>query len=241
MEQLRGKTALITGASRGIGRAIAVQLAKCGVNIALCGRDIDKLTELEIELKSFGVFTLICGGDITDPDIIMKTIEVAAYHFGGIDILINNAGIAMPNSIEQSTAEDFDLHIAINARAPFLFCKYAIPHLRKSSLPTIINLSSVVGYKGYINQGIYTASKHALIGFTKVLAQELHKDGIRVHVLAPGGVDTDMVASTRPDINRNELIAPEEIAQIVEFLLTHRGNAVIDEINIRRASNSPWK
>ena len=131
--------------------------------------------------------------------------------------------------------------MAVNARAPFLFCREAIPYLRKSDIPTIINISSVVGVKGYVNQGAYTASKHALMGMTKVLAQELHKDGIRVHVISPGGVATDMVTKTRPDLDISELVTPDEIADIVIFLLINRGNAVIDEINVRRHSNSPWK
>lgn len=241
LQSLKGKVAIITGASRGIGREIAKTLAKNKINLVLCGRDEKKLKDLQLEIKKFGVLSEICIGDISDESVIVKTIEKTSKAFGGIDILINNAGIAIPKPIIQSTSDDFDMHININVKAPFLLCKYAIPHLKKSDCPTIINLSSVVGYKGYINQGIYTTSKHALVGFTKVLAQELHQFGIRVHIVAPGGVDTEMVSATRPDINKSELMSPQEIADIVEFLLIHRGNAVIDEINIRRATNSPWK
>jgi 3-oxoacyl-[acyl-carrier protein] reductase len=131
--------------------------------------------------------------------------------------------------------------MAINARAPFLLCREAVPHLRKSDGATIINISSVVGRKGYVNQGAYSASKHALMGFTKVLAQELFEEDIRVYVLSPGGVATEMVTQMRPDIDPDNLIDPEDFAEIVRFLLTHRNSAVIDEINVRRASNSPWK
>ena len=131
--------------------------------------------------------------------------------------------------------------MAVNARAPFLLSKEAIPYLKRSDMATIINISSVVGVKGYINQGAYTASKHALMGLTKVLAQEVFQDGIRVHVISPGGVATSMVELTRPDIDPSTLISPEEIAEIVLFLLTHRGNAVIDEINVRRSANPPWR
>jgi 3-oxoacyl-[acyl-carrier protein] reductase len=104
-----------------------------------------------------------------------------------------------------------------------------------------VNIASVVAVKGYVNQGAYTASKHALLGFTKVLARELHREGIRVHVISPGGVATDLIPSMRPDIPPETLIQPEEIAEIVWFLLSHRGNAVIDEVNVRRISNEPWK
>jgi 3-oxoacyl-[acyl-carrier protein] reductase len=131
--------------------------------------------------------------------------------------------------------------MAVNARAPFLLSKEAISYLKRSDIATIINISSVVGIKGYVNQGAYTASKHALMGFTKVLAQEVFQDGIRVHIISPGGVATGMVELTRPDIDPSTLISPEEIAEIVLFLLTHRGNAVIDEINVRRSATPPWR
>lgn len=158
-----------------------------------------------------------------------------------MDILINNAGIAIQKSLNETSVSEWDLHMAINARAPFLLCRGAIPYLKKSDAATIINISSVVGYKGYINQGAYTVSKHALMGLTKVLAQEVFKDDIRVHVIAPGGVLTDMVTQMRPDLDTSMLITPEEIADIALFILTHRGHAVIDEINVHRFSNSPWK
>jgi len=129
----------------------------------------------------------------------------------------------------------------VNARAPFLLCREAVPYLKNSDIATIINISSLVGIKGYINQGAYTASKHALMGFTKVLAQEVHQDGIRVHIISPGVIDTEMETMTESDIDPFDLMSPDEIAEIVLFLLTHRGNAVMDEINIRRASNLPWR
>ena len=105
---------------------------------------------------------------------------------------------------------------------------------------TIIQIVSVIGVKGYMNQGAYTASKHALMGMSKVLAQEVQPDNIRVHTILPGGVATDMIAEVRPDLKKSELMAPEDIADIVFFLLTHRSNAVIDDIHVRRASSTPW-
>ncbi len=129
----------------------------------------------------------------------------------------------------------------INAKVPYFLCKYAIPYLKNSEIPTIINISSVVGYKGYVNQSVYTASKHALHGFTKVLAQEVHENGIRVHLISPGGVATDLVNKVRPDLEKTSLIQPSEIAEIIVFLLKFRNNAVIDEIQIRRKDNIPWK
>jgi 3-oxoacyl-[acyl-carrier protein] reductase len=128
----------------------------------------------------------------------------------------------------------------VNARAPFLLCKKAIPHLKLSKQASIINISSVVGRKGYVNQTAYSASKHALTGFTKALAKELHPLGIRVHLISPGGVATDMINKTRPDLVGTGLIQPSEIADIIEFLINKRGNVMIDEINLRRSSTIPF-
>ena len=241
MNLLKGKTAIVTGASRGIGRAISVALAQHGVNLALSSRSMDSLKGVLEEIALLGVDVVPCPVDIADPaspaEIVRKTVD----RFGGIDILINNAGIAIPRHISETPTEEWDLHMAINARAPFLMCREAIPYLKKSKAATIINISSVVGRKGYVNQGAYTASKHALMGMTKVLAQELHQDDIRVHAISPGGVATEMVQKTRPDLDISVLITPQDIVDIVIFLLTHRTNAVIDEINVRRAGNQPWK
>jgi len=231
----------VTGASRGIGRAISLMLARNGVNLAINSTSVDNLRAVEKELTMLGVDVLLCPADLSHPDTPSTIIKQVVDRFGGLDILINNAGIAIPKPLSQTSAEEWDLHMAVNARAPFLLCREAIPYLRKSDAASIINISSVVGRKGYVNQGAYTASKHALMGMTKVLAQELHGDNIRVHVIAPGGVATDMVGKMRPDLDTSMLIAPEEIADIVEFLLVHRGNAAIDEINVRRSSNNPWK
>ncbi len=241
MDALKGKTALVTGASRGIGKAVSVMLAKNGVNLAVNSSSSGNLNAAESELSAYGVKVLACPGNLADPETPREIIKKAAGYFGGIDILINNAGITLSRSIAETTADEWDLLMAVNSRAPFLLCREAIPYLKKSDHGTIINISSVVGYKGYVNQGAYAASKHALTGMTKVLAQEVFEDGIRVHLIAPGGVATDMVSRVRPDLEVSMLTTPEEIADIVQFVLTHRGNAVIDEINVHRHSNTPWK
>lgn len=241
MLSMKGKVAIVTGASRGIGKAISSSLAECGVNLALNSRSLNQLEAIKEEFKDLGIDVLPCPADLGDPEACVKIVEKVAQHFGKIDILINNAGMAIPKPLNETTVDEWDMHMALNARAPFLLSREALPYLKKSKMATIINISSVVGYKGYINQGAYTASKHALMGMTKVLAQEVFKDNVRVHIIAPGGVATDMVTNTRPDLDESMLATPQEIADVVMFILTHRGNAVIDEINIRRFSNTPWK
>ena len=184
---------------------------------------------------------LACPADLMDVKAPAELIKKVVEHFGKLDILINNAGIVIPKPLAETSAEEWDKQMAINARAPFLLCREAIPYLKKSDHASIINISSVVGYKGYVNQAAYTASKHALMGMTKVLAQEVYDDGIRVHVIAPGGVRTEMISLARPDLAEVAMPTPGDIADVVIFLLKYRGNAVIDEINIRRSSNRPWK
>ena len=232
--------ALITGASRGIGAAIAHRMAAKGYDLAIVGRNSHKISQLERDLESHGIKILSIIADLEDAEapaqIIQKTIE----SFGKLDILINNAGIAVSREMEATKPEIWDKLMQVNAKAPYFIIQHALPHLRQSGQATIINISSVVGRLGYANQSAYAASKHAMMGFSKALAREIQKDNIRLHVLAPGGVNTDMVKTMRPDIDTEKLIDPDEIAGIVDFLVSNRGNAMIDNINIRRANGTPW-
>lgn len=241
IENLQGKTAVVTGAGRGIGKAIALRLGREGIRLSLVGRNKETLDKVTGEIVARDGQAILCTGDLADPSFPSQVVQETVSRFGGLDILINNAGTALSKPLEETTTEEWEYQIAVNARAPFLLCREAMPYLKESVIPAIVNIASVVGTKGYINQGAYTASKHALMGLSKVLARELHPLGVRVHVISPGGVATDLIASMRPDLMDKPLIAPEEMADIVWFLLSHRGNAVIDEVNVRRASNEPWK
>jgi 3-oxoacyl-[acyl-carrier protein] reductase len=234
------KTIIITGASKGIGRAVALKMSENGHRLVLAGRNEGELNQLINDCQQFGNECIPVVVDLARPEAAGMVINTCVEQFAGIDVLINNAGIANPFSIENTPLDQWDLMMAVNARAPFLLCKKAIPYLKQSQLATIINISSVVGRKGYVNQAAYSASKHALTGFTKALAKEVQPMGIRVHLLAPGGVATEMLAKTRPDLVNTGLIQPEEIAEIIEFLINKRGNAIIDELNIRRNNTQPF-
>lgn len=228
------KTIIITGASKGIGRTIALELAEHKINLAIVARDKEKLEVIKKKVEESGSKCICIATDLTQPGSIRKVTETTLDAFGTIDVLINNAGIAASMPISKTTEKQWDEIMTLNAKVPFFLSKEAIPHLAKSPKGTIINISSVVGRKGYVNQAAYTSSKHALTGFTKVLSQEVMPMGIRVHLIAPGGVATEMVTTMRPDIDATSLIQPEEIADIVKFLIFAKGNAMIDEINIRR-------
>ena len=130
--------------------------------------------------------------------------------------------------------------MALNVKAPFVLCQRTLPLLRASDCPTIINLGSAVAHNGYPYQAAYAMSKHALLGMTKSLAKEVSGEGIRVHMISPGGVYTDMIAIARPDLSPEGMIRPEEVAEIAAFLVAHRGNAMIDEIRLHRAEKEPF-
>ena len=239
-KRLAGKVAIVTGASRGIGRAISIALAQEAATIVLAARASDTLQEAAEKVTQAGGKAHIAVTELTDEESIKGLVKDTEAEFGRLDVLVNNAGITHSARLEETATEDWQRVMWVNARAPFILCREALALLRKSQAGYIINIASVVGVKGYSLQSAYTSSKHALRGMTISLSEELRDSNIRVHLLCPGGVDTDMVARVRPDIRKDELIKPEEIAELVLYLVTHKGNAVIDELHIRRATSAPW-
>jgi NAD(P)-dependent dehydrogenase (short-subunit alcohol dehydrogenase family) len=239
-KQLAGKVAIVTGASRGIGRAISIALAKEAATVVLAARSIRKLQETAEQVTHAGGKAEIVVTDLAEEEAIKDLVKVTGEKFGRLDILVNNAGITHSAKLEETATEDWQRCIWVNARAPFILCREALPMLRKAEAAYIVNIASVVGVKGYPLQSAYTASKHALRGMTISLSEELKGSNIRVHLLCPGGVDTELVQKVRPDIKKDDLMQPDEIAELVLYLVTHKGNAVIDELHIRRAASSPW-
>ncbi|UCD50563.1 MAG: SDR family oxidoreductase [Phycisphaerales bacterium] len=238
--RLRGKVAIVTGASRGIGRAISVALGAEGATAVLAARAGDELAKTAEQVGDAGGKAEIVCTELTDETSIRRLVETTSQRFGRLDILVNNAGITHSASLEETRTEDLDRCWTVNARAPFILCREALPLLKQAERATIVNISSVVGVKGYPLQSAYTASKHALRGMSISLAEELRGTNVRVHVICPGGVDTEMVSRVRPDIAKGELIGPGEIAELVVYLVTHQGNGVLDELHIRRATSAPW-
>jgi 3-oxoacyl-[acyl-carrier protein] reductase len=230
------QTAIVTGASRGIGKAIALKLVELHYSLVLVGRDVQLLDQLKSEIEENGGKCLAIEADLSRENTPGDIVKEAVSHFGRIDVLVNNAGMSHSGPILETDIETWDRVHAVNARAPFFLSKAVIPYLKASSNPVIINIGSVVGFKGYIHQAAYASSKHALTGFTKVLAKEVQEEGIKVHLISPGGVNTEMVQEMRPDINTEELIQPQEVAEIVEFLVTRKGKGTIDHFYIRRQS-----
>jgi len=238
---LEGMVSLVTGASRGIGRAIAQDLARFGAQPILTARSLDGLRQTASAIKAqTDCDPLVLQADLTDEVAIKALVARISQVYGRLDVLINNAGVTFSGPIERTPTSQWDMCMAINARAAFILCRESLPLLRKGKGRRIVNISSVVGIKGYARQTAYTASKHALRGLSIALAQELAPEGIIVHVICPGGVDTDLVRQVRPDIPQDELIRPEEVSRAVMWLLSSDGRGVVDEIRIRRRTSSPW-
>jgi 3-oxoacyl-[acyl-carrier protein] reductase len=237
---LGGQVAIVTGASRGIGRSTALALARNGACVSLAARTEVHLQAVQSEIEASGGQAASFPTDVSREAEVAHLVHGTVERFGRLDIVVNNAGIGIFESLAETTTEQWDRIMAINARGPFLLCRAAIPFLERQRQGFIVNIASVVGVKGYENQAAYSASKHALMGMTKALAREVQKAGIRVHAICPGGVDTTMANQARPDLDRSVLMQPDDIADIVLFLVTRRGNAVIDEIRVRRATSTPW-
>ena len=235
-EILEGQTAIVTGAGRGIGRAIAMTLAACGVKVALAARTEEQLRAVQSEIQTAGGAAEVFPTDITDDSNITALLEGAVERFGGLDILINNAGMVKVAPLAETSAEDWDRTMAVNVSAPFVLCRQAIEYLKQRPCPHIINITSALAIKTYAGHGAYTASKHALLGMTRTLAKEVNDMGILVHAIHPGGVDTGM----RFDEDRAILMNPQPIADAVIFLLTIEPSGTVDEIRVRRTVAPPW-
>ncbi len=227
MKLLEGKTALITGGSRGIGKAIAITFAQNGANVAFSDLRRDELMEeTENELKSLGVKALGYASDASSFEDSERMVDEVVREFGRIDILINNAGITRDNLLMRMSEQDWDLVIKVNLKSAFNLTKSVQKYMLKQRSGSIVNMSSVVGVNGNAGQANYSASKAGLIGFTKSIAQELGSRNIRCNAVAPGFIETEMTAKLSEEVRKAwaEQIPlrrggkPEDVAKACVFL-----------------------
>ncbi|MBN1444223.1 MAG: SDR family oxidoreductase [Planctomycetes bacterium] len=236
MESLQDKVAIVTGASRGIGRAVAVRLAREGARVTAVARSRSLLDELAA--AESGIRTAVC--DVTVESDVQRVVSEVLEREGCVDALVNNAGIGLFRRLEETSYAEFLEVLHTNAGGTFLFSRAVLPAMKARGRGEIINISSVVGARGYPLQTAYGASKHAVLGFTKALAAETAAEGIRVRSICPGGVDTQLGRQARPEVDTSGLIRPEDIADLVLFVLTASPTAVVDNINVRRPGAAPW-
>ncbi|MDN3644121.1 3-oxoacyl-[acyl-carrier-protein] reductase [Lutimonas halocynthiae] len=227
MKLLKDKTALITGASRGIGKGIAVEFAKQGANVAFTfNASVEAAKELEKELESYGVKAKGYQSNAAIFDAAQELVKEVLADFGSLQILINNAGITKDNLLMRISEEDFDKVIEVNLKSVFNLTKAVIRPMMKQREGSIINMSSVVGVKGNAGQTNYAASKAGILGFTKSVALELGSRNIRCNAIAPGFIETEMTAKLdqntvdewRKAIPLKRGGSPEDVANACIFL-----------------------
>ena len=224
---LQGKTAIITGATRGIGHAIAVRFAKEGCDVAFCGRTRnDQMVAVEQELTALGVKAKGYAYDVADYDSAQAFVKEALADFGKVDILVNNAGITDDAAVKRMTEEQFNRVMHTNLGSVFCMTKAIQPSMWKQGHGSIVNIGSVVGVAGNYNQANYAASKAGIIGFSKSCAKEFAARNIRVNVLCPGFIETEMTAEVPKElmdtwcsrIPMKRAGTPDEVAQCCVFL-----------------------
>jgi len=237
---LSNQLALVTGASRGIGRAIAQSLAASGAHVFLAARNETGLAETAQAIQQTGGTASWHVADIAREEDVCTLFEAVDAEALPLAVLVNNAGIGEFGPLHELSPDRFDRVIETNLRGTFLCCREAMRRMIPRRQGTIINIASVVGFKGYPLQSAYAASKHGVMGLTKSLAVEAQEQGIRVSAVLPGGVDSDLVRNARPDLDPTELLRPNDVAQAVQYLLSLSPRAAVDQIYIRRRNSAPF-
>jgi 3-oxoacyl-[acyl-carrier protein] reductase len=231
MLDLIGKIAIVTGGTRGIGRAIASSLVSAGAKVAITARSEQELAKTVSELKGAGnAAGYVC--DVRDYNQVKSTFARIAADLGGVDILINNAGIGIFSTVESTSVEDFRAVLETNVFGVFYCCHEAIPLMKQRGGGYIINISSLAGTNAHPGMAAYNASKFGLNGFSEALMQEVRHDGIKVSYIMPGSVNTEF-GGDEPSDDRNWQLQPDDIAQVVLDLLAHPDRSLASRVEIR--------
>ncbi len=239
MSLLEGKVALITGAARGIGKAIALKFAQEGAQIAFTDLNRDEYMEAtENELKALGVKAKGFASNAASFEESQQLIEDVTEHFERIDILVNNAGITRDNLLMRMSELDWDLVMSVNLKSVFNLTKAVQRVMMKQRFGSIINMSSVVGVEGNAGQSNYSASKAGMIGFTKSIAQELGSRNIRCNAIAPGFIETEMTKKLKEDVREAWIKTiplrrsgkPEDVADVAAFLASDLSSYVTGQV-----------
>lgn len=233
------KVALVTGASRGIGKQIALTLAKEGYDISLnCRKQTDEVLKIKEEIESYNVKCLIAEGDVSKFEDSENITKCTIDEFGKIDVLVNNAGITKDTLLLRMKEEDFKQVIDVNLCGTFNMCKNVASYMMKARNGRIINLASVVGISGNAGQANYSASKAGIIGFTKSLAKELASRNILVNAIAPGFIETDMTNVLKDDVKEKILEqiplkregTAQDVANVVKFLASNDSSYITGQV-----------
>ena len=232
MKSLEGKSALVTGAGRGIGKAIALLLARSGCRLVLSSRTTAQLEEVQQEIQRSGGTAAVVSADLARDENIEHLVAETRRALGGVDFLINNAGWGKRAPVVRATVEDIDQTLRLNLRAPMLLAKHLVPAMIERGGGAVVNIGSVSGKSGEADGAAYSASKFGLIGFTQSLYEEVREHGIKVAVILPGFVDTPMIPPVK-HLDRSKMIQADDVAQTVLYVLTSPPASCPVEITIR--------
>ena len=242
---LKNKIVIITGAGRGIGRAIALKFAADGAKIALAARSVDEINEVAEEISKSGGTAIAIPTDVSDERQVMAMVSRTESELGPVDILINNAAIFLLKQIADTSIDEWNQVMNIDLTGAFLCARTVLASMMERRTGRIINIGSLAGRRGYPEQGAYCAAKHGLVGLSKVLAIEGQPYGIRVNMVSPGGVITDLTSGLRASRgasdNASDWMTAEEVAKGVYYIATQDGPAATDELVLRRFTSDPWR
>jgi 3-oxoacyl-[acyl-carrier protein] reductase len=229
---LKGKVVLVTGAGRGIGRAVALAFAREGAKLALVGRTKKNLTEVQKELKETGVATAVLPGDVSDEGVVSRIVGAAEQQLGPVDVLVNNAGIFTAAPVERMDAIVFDRVLAVNLRGPFLMSRALLPGMKARRRGHIVNVSSTAGRRGFAGGGAYCASKFGLAGLSEAMMYEARTSDVRVSVVYPSTVATDLVKKAGVGFDETKAIQPEDVAEGIVALVKMDDRALVKGLEI---------
>jgi 3-oxoacyl-[acyl-carrier protein] reductase len=229
---LAGKTALVTGASRGIGFAIARKLGLMGAKVAICARDAKKLEDAAARLRNDSVEVLAATADVASAAEIASLVTKTEKSLGSIEILVNNAGVGYFGPVQEADEKNWDSVLDTNLKSVFLLSKAVAPGMIERRAGHIINIGSLAGKNAFKNGSIYCASKWGLMGLTECMAEDLREHGIRASVICPGSVATEF-GSPASKKNPQKMLQPDDIAHAVEMLVTQAPQSFISEVLIR--------
>ncbi|GAB4541761.1 MAG: SDR family oxidoreductase [Pleurocapsa sp.] len=227
-------SAIVTGASSGIGKATALALAEAGINLALVSRSLDKLEAVANEVQDLGVKAKTYPVDLAKINQVQDQIAAIADDFGAIDILINNAGMGYTNSLAQTPLTDWQQVLELNVTSVFQCIQGILPQMRDRGTGTIVNVASIAAYNAFPDWGAYSVSKAALVALSKTLAVEERANGIRVVVISPGAVNTPIwdTKTVQADFNREAMLTPEIVAQSILHTILLPRQAVVEEMTV---------
>jgi 3-oxoacyl-[acyl-carrier protein] reductase len=229
---LKDKVAMVTGGSKGIGKAIALTLARQGVSLAISARDKEVLERTAAEIRQCGVKCLAFNGDMSKEDDIRRFIQSCVKEFAALHILVNNTGMGHFKPVYKLSTPEWDEMFNLNVRGLFITTRECLPYLRQAGEAVIVNVASLAGKNAFINGAGYAATKHAVLGFSRCLMLEERNNGIRVLAICPGSVATNFSAN-HDEAKRKKILLPEDVADSIIHMIQLPQRAMISEIDIR--------